>query len=322
MATQADTRCPAHTASEDTQRAAATLAFRLMRLSAAQAGNSKDPKSNSQSTTILAPQRYRIMRDGTGMEFDPTDPLYGYVTSQMKAEIAFAQADSSVARFLSDGLKRAYEDDDGQVFPHVIALPALGAYSFRGPVTRHIDDRSSADNSHFATVDSKPWCGATAVTISETVGKSHDFSPITFIGTWALRDPVPASFKGKTHGEVAIPFNGGLKTNPYLIISVNGKAQQFNTPRVNCWENDDSKCTSTIEIDPVPYAEPGDYYSNAGIVGTQGNPYILSNTVLYADPSHAGQWATRTVNATQEWGTFRIPVTFFGTTKYMYAKAM
>jgi len=40
--------------------------------------------------------------------------------------------------------------------------------------------------------------------------------------------------------------------------------------------------------------------------------------MLYADPSHALQWGTRTVNGIQEWGTFSQPVTLFGTTLYKF----
>ncbi len=269
----------------------------------------------------MAPQRYRIQSDGKGIEFDPTNPLYGYVTKQMQAELAFAQMNSSVAQFLMDGMHNSYTYEDGHLFPLVLAAPALARSSFKGPVTSHVVDSSSADDSHVATVSSAAWCGTVAVTLSEAVDKTPSFSPIAFHDISMWRTSVPSYYKGKGHVEVTTPFNGFSDCNPYLIISVNGKAQQFDeVPVADCNKNSGSKCTSTIQIDPIPYAEPGDYYNSAGLVGAQSNPYALSNTVLYADPSHASQWATRTANGKQEWGVFQTPVVVFGTTKYKYVK--
>ena len=83
-----------------------------------------------------------------------------------------------------------------------------------------------------------------------------------------------------------------------------------------------SGCTASFTADPVPYAEPGAYYDTAGaLVGTQSNPYVIAGS-LYATIDHQGQWATRTVNGIQEWGTFSTPVSLMGSTLYRYAKQM
>ncbi len=325
------TACPAQSASDDQMRAAATIAFRLMRLSAAQVTSTSSStscaspcvvKDNVQSTSILAAQRYRVQSSGTGIEFDPTDPLYSFVSKEMQADLAFAQLDSSVAKFLSDGLKATYATDDGHLYPHLLALPALAHFSFTGPVTSHIRDSSSQDDSHSATVSSKSWCGAFVVTIAETVDESWQFAPLEFDDINMWRSSVPSYFHGTAHG-ANTPFNGPTGANAYLIVSIDGQTKAFrNFPYTNCWNNSGFKCTSTIEIDPVPYAEPGDYYSSAGLVGAQSNPFALSNTVLYADPAHAAQWATRVANGVQEWGVFQTPTVLFGTTKYKYVKKM
>jgi hypothetical protein len=42
--------------------------------------------------------------------------------------------------------------------------------------------------------------------------------------------------------------------------------------------------------------------------------------MLYAIPDHAAQWATRTVNGKQEWGTFTQPLSVLGITIYRYVK--
>jgi hypothetical protein len=119
------------------------------------------------------------------------------------------------------------------------------------------------------------------------------------------------------------PFNGPGGSNPYLIVSVDGQAQAFKSyPYVNCWNNAGYRCTSTIEVDPVPYAEPRAYYDDVGqMLGTQSNPFVIVGT-LYATSDHMGQWATRTASGIQEWGTFSTAVAVLGITEYKYLKKM
>ncbi|MDP9035661.1 MAG: hypothetical protein M3O50_12720 [Myxococcota bacterium] len=159
------------------------------------------------------------------------------------------------------------------------------------------------------------------MTITETVDKSWQFAPLEFDDTGMWGRSRPPQFTGKRHVDTKTPFNGPNGANPYLVVSINGHTQAFYSyPYVNCWNNPGFACSSTIQIDPVPYSEPGTYYNSVGVVGTQANPFTLSNTVLYADPSHAGEWASRVANGVQEWGTFSNALTLFGTTKYKYLK--
>ena len=91
---------------------------------------------------------------------------------------------------------------------------------------------------------------------------------------------------------------------------------------VNCWNNPNYVCSSSMgENRPDSVRPAAAYYdTNNNLVGPQPNPFGLVSTSLYADPAHAGQWATRTVNDTQEWGTFSQAVTLFGQTEYKYVK--
>src|SRR6202011_5995724 len=103
------------------------------------------PLAQTQAFSILAPQRYRVLSSGTGIEFDPNDTVYSYVTNAMKAELEFAQMDSGVAQFLSDGLKNAHSTTDGQVFPSIRAVAALANYKDPGPMTVNIADPTTSD---------------------------------------------------------------------------------------------------------------------------------------------------------------------------------
>jgi hypothetical protein len=281
------------------------------------------------SNTILASQRYRLQGSGAAIEFEPADPLYPYVTNQMKASLAIAQLDASVAKYLSDGLKLAFATTTGDRFASIRAISALAGFRYPGGETVHVPDPSSANDSHRATVSGRPWCGTSIVTISETVEQSWQFAPIykdsIFFWNNAWLSRAPAAFTG-TLFNPSTPFNGSSAGgNPYLVVTVNGTKTDwanydyFNT--TDCWKQPNETCTGSLEIDPIPYAEPGQYYdTNSNMVGTQSNPFALDSSTLYAVPDHATQWATRTVNGVQQWGTFSTAASLFGVTFYKYKK--
>jgi hypothetical protein len=348
-ASEAATACPKLTV--DTQspwkdsvydQTAATVAYNLMRLAAIEAQSSGNLLA---ARSILAPQRY-IYLPGTscyswgctspGIQFDPKDPLYSHVTSAMKSALAVAQLDPNTGTYLANGLWRGYAYTDGQVYPSIFAIPALAQFSANNEKTTtvHLADSTSADNSHQATISGAAWCGTYAITITESVNKTSAFAPLSFNDVSDWRN-VPSGFFGVTGGTAngqpipnahvpTSPFNGVDGQNPYLLVSVNGTAQHWaygSFPAVNCYNKPGSNCTSSMEIDPIPYAQPGAYYDSSGnMVGPQGNPFGLVVTSLYADSSHAGQWASRTVNGAQQWGTFSNPLNVLGTTVYQYEK--
>jgi hypothetical protein len=272
--------------------------------------------------SILASQRYRIQTSGAAIEFDPTDPDYSYVTSTMKAKLAFIQLDSSVATFLLGGLRYAYSSTDGWQYPSIPAIQGLANFTYPGPTTATLLDHSAGDS---VKITGASWCGTSSVTFAETCANSHNFAPLIMHDIRDWRSAPPGAFTGSAH-RPSSPFNGpNAAGNPYLIISVNGSSTtwaNYAFTGQDCYTQPNSTCTGTLQVDPVPYAEPGTYYdTSSNLVGTQGNPFSIVST-LYATPDHQSQWASRVVNGTQEWGTFSIPVTLFGVTEYKYSKRM
>jgi len=343
---EALTACPTPDASDAQERAAASVAFTLMKLAAVQAqadGNLLAARS------ILAAQRYTYQSGTTcyswgctsaGIQFDPSDPLYSHVSNAMKAALAFAQYgdsptdSSSLGFYLANGLWNAQVFTDGKVYPSIFAIPALAQFAAGKSTTVHLADSNSSTNSHYVTMSGSPWCGTLDVSLAETVNESLAYAPLAFNDITDWRS-APSAYVGVTGGkangqtisnahEPKTPFMGQIGSNPYLLVSINGKPQNWayeSWSPVNCWDNPGYNCSSAMEIDPIPYTQVGAYYDqNNNLVGPQPNPFGLVSTSLYADPSHAGQWATRTVNNTQEWGTFSQAVTLFGQTEYKYVK--
>ena len=315
--------CPSVSSQDNQMRAAASVAYSIMRL-AAQSGGSF-------ATSILAAQRYRIQSTGSGIEFDPTDPVYSQVTTAMKAALAIAQLDSSVAQFLSDGLNYAYQTSNGSTYPLIRAIPALANFHYPTSLTTSVPDTTAT--SDVATVTGTPWCGAFDVHIAQTLTNTWQFSPLFASAITDWRGVPPAAFKGA--GTLpTVPFNGPNSAgNPYLVVSVNGTTANwgsYNFVPASCFEAANYNaatgtfiCTGSIDIDPIPYTQPGAYYDTSNtLVGAQANPFALVITNLYADASHAGQWATRTISGVQQWGTFSTPVSVLGTTIYLYVKQM
>ena len=336
---EAVTSCPTDS-NAGQELAAATIAFNLMVLAAEQAQSDGDLLA---ARSILAPQRYTYLPGttfnsweaiGPGIQFDQSDPLYSHVNAKMQAILALGQTDPTVGSYLANGLFFAQQFTNGEVYPSIFSIPALAQYK-TGTTTVHLADSTSANNSHQVTLVSGSWCASTSVTINESVSQSWAYSPISFpsITDWRSR---PSSYVGVTGGtaqgqtisnanESFTPFQGRTGSNPYLLVSINGVAQNWafeNFSPINCYDNPNFVCTSTLIIDPVPYAEPGPQYgSNNAILGTQANPFAIDSNLLLADPSHAGQWATRTVNGTQQWGTFSTPITRGGVTEYEYVES-
>ena len=177
-ALEATAACPSASSQDSQMRAAATAAFNIMRDAAKAGGTMPSSSLLPSNVAALAPQRYRIQSSGTGIEFDPTDPLYSQVSNQMKADLAVAQQDSTVAKFLSDGLQRAYANTDGKTFPSIRAIGVLASYRYPGPTTVKIQDYTSNNNSHTVTATGQSWCGVSLISLNETVQNSWQFSPL------------------------------------------------------------------------------------------------------------------------------------------------
>ena len=321
--------CTALSSSQAEERAAATVALQLMRMVAPTmptgwAGNY--PLVQTQGFSILASQRYRVQSSGTGIEFDPTDPLYSYVTSAMQGALMLPQQmDSAFAQFLSDGLKAAYSSTDGKVFPSIRSIGALANFQPPGPTTVYVSDpTTNTNNSHKTVVSTTSQaCGIQLFNFNETVQDSWQYAPILGDSISLWRGNVPAGFTGTNHVP-STPFNGP-SGNPYLIVSVNGSQVNWSSASSfagqYCYNFPNATCTGSIQIDPAPYSEPGDQFDMSGnLLGTQANPFIIDSNLILADPSHQGQWATRTVAGTQSWGTFATAVSYGAYTSYKYVK--
>jgi hypothetical protein len=313
-------QCPPATANDPQMRAAASVAFNLMALAA----QGQVSKSNAYWVySVLSSQRYRVASGGTSIEFDPTDPLYSYVTSNMKAQLTIAQLDSSVGAFLVAGLQYAYANTNGKHYPSIPAIQGLDGYSYPGPTSNPLLDHGSGDS---VVITGSPWCQTETVAFAQTCRNTHSYAPMVSrnIGDW--RSSVPSAFTG-TADTPWTPFNGNSSAgNPYLIVSVNGQTTTwatYNFAGEDCYGLPNATCTGTLVVDPIPYTQPAAYYDPTGnLVGPQSNPFSLIITTTYADASHQGQWASRTVNGVQQWGTFTAPVTVAGLTIYGYVKQM
>ena len=322
--------CPSPGASEAQQRAAADLAFNLMRLAAKQGGAITPCYAN----TILAPQRYAVRSSGTGIEFRSTDPLLARqnsagqkcVTDEMKALLAVAQIDADLAKFLSDGQKQAYKTN-GQWFPSVDAVQALATFKSPGPLSTTVAD-INAIGTHAVVVTSSAWCNSDKIVMTETVRTYQGFSPLRKrqisnpAGTqpgasdpnnW-FANPYPYGM-GFT-GSVDKPWSPfvGASSNPYLVVSVNGTQITWDSynwaPNYNCGQ---TACTGYLAFAPAPYAEPAAYYltnNDAGqpiLIGTQANPFTIAGS-LYAAAEHRCEYATQTVSGVAVLGRFATAV--------------
>jgi hypothetical protein len=313
-------QCPPAASNDPQLRAAASAAFDLMRLGA----QGQVSQSNAYWVySVLASQRYRVASGGASIEFDPTDPLYSYVTSTMKARLAIAQLDSSVGAFLVSGLQYAYANTNGKQYPSIPAIQGLDGYTYPGPTSNVLLDHGSGDS---VVITGSPWCQTETVAFAQTCRNTHSYAPMVKRNIIDWRSTVPSLFTG-TADTPSTPFNGNSAAgNPYLIVSVNGQTTTwatYNFVGEDCYTLPNATCTGTLVVDPIPYTQPADYYdANGNLVGPQANPFSLIVTSLYADSSHQGQWATRTVNGVQQWGTFSSTTTVAGMTVYGYVKMM
>jgi hypothetical protein len=328
----ASSSCPS--GSKDTQqRAAASAAYSIMKAASgycaslgasAQGGMYGGPCF---ATTILTSHRYTLDSAGKTIIFDPSDVLYGNVPQAAKAALAFAQLDSSVASFLVGGLNWARANTNGLYVPVAMPIQALANFTYPGnstPIT--IYDGAAGGNRRSEVVTGSPWCNTEDVHFADTSTYESGFAPFNVIQNTYANESM-ANFKGSSQYPTT-PFNGsGGSANPYLVIAVNGTKIVWNTdgaswPSQSCG-GQPVPCTGTIDIDPIPYTQPAAYYdANNNLVGPQANPFSLIITNNYADPSHAGQWATKTVNGVQQWGTFSSAVSIAGLTMYGYVKQL
>jgi hypothetical protein len=324
---------------------AATTAYKMaVDYEAGKLGNNGDPNYPIYDQTLWSAQTFRLASGSPTIEFDPSAPGYAFVPNSLKADLAVAQLDPTVASYLTAGLVNCFAATDGSL---VYAFRADFLKGFRYPT-----QTSSSVTNPDGSVDNVTVSGSalnhaqqvTTITASSGPTKADPNFGImrylqattvfastygsTIYPKFTAYDVNVGSNPGSWHGRYTAacsPFNGpGGSANPYFILSqsINGVNQNM-----AAWfqgvgsQSCNNGCTATFSIDPIPYTQPGDYYDATGnIVGPQANPFNLIITNLYSDPSHAGQWATRTVNGVQHWGTFSNPINLVGLTMYGYVQ--
>ncbi len=310
------------------QRAAASAAFAIMKAAAAacsgqESGNYGGPCF---ATTILSSQRYTFASGNTSIVFDPADPQYNYVPQAAKVALAVAQLDSTVASFLVEGLQWARSNTNGSGVAVIMPIEALSSFNYPGnssPIYIY-DGAAGGLGRRNEVVTGSPYCnGMALVHFADSSTYESVFSPFLLTSSANTNE---TRNQGNFHGGngwPSTPFNGsGGGSNPYLIVAFNGSNLNWNGtnfPTSSCLNG---TCSGgSLDLDPIPYTQPAAYYDATGnMVGPQANPFTLVVTNLYADPAHAGQWATRTVAGTQHWGTFSNAVNVLGTTVYQYVQ--
>jgi hypothetical protein len=307
--------CPNDT-NDAQERAAASTAFAIIKAAAVACGGAT--AGPCWATTILASQRYTFGSGNSTIVFDTSDPQYSYVPQAAKAALAIGQLDSSVAAFLVAGLQYSQHKTNGKLFPQIVPIAALSNFKYPGNSNPIAVTSVRSD-----VVTGSLWCNTEDVHVVDTSSNESGFAPINEISYTLFASAPKAAYNTTGDTWPATPFNGS-GANPYLVVSVNGTPLNWNSkswPTQTC--SGSTKCTGTLDLDPIPYTQPGDYYDSSGnSVGPQANPYALVITNQFADPSHLGQWATRTVGGVQQWGTFSNPVNVLGSTVYQYVKQL
>ena len=73
----------------------------------------------------------------------------------------------------------------------------------------------------------------------------------------------------------------------------------------------------TIVADAAPYNTPGPQSNDAGVLGTQDNPFTLIVMQLFADATHQDYWA---VDPIGNYGTFHQRMVLNGITQFKWLK--
>jgi Cellulose binding domain len=287
------------------------------------AGNG-DPNYKLYDRLIWSAHSYRVASDGATIEFDPNVPGYAFVPASSKAALAIAQLDPSVASYLATGLLSCLSDVTS-AWVYALRADFLKGFVYPGPSTGSVVNKDGSTDTFTVTGAPGPNC-AQQITVTAHSDNDSWFGIVTYntLSSFPNSQAVASKYTG-TYQASCSPFNGpGGTANPYLVIKQNGNAI---APRYQgqgtsyCQYN--GGCTGSLVVDPVPYSEPGVYYDVAGqLTGMQSNPFVLDPSVVYADSSHATQWATRTVAGVQQWGTFSTPVSRGGITVYKYLRVM
>jgi hypothetical protein len=326
------------TYSTSTMQAAATAALNV----AIAYENNKpinygDPNYLQYDNLIWTAQSYSVTPDGTKIQFDPNVPGYNFISNEAQAMLEAAQDNPNVASYLVAGLKSCFTDTSGAWIYNVRAgvfkgyengttttgtvsaiTPPQYMYTPPGYVPANVID-------HFTTVGIANGNDVATVTLTSTTfpttARDYWFGLLTYsdLTPFANTTAIKAKFNSQAQAASCSPFNGpGAGGNPRFTITLNGQtlAARFQGVGAQCQQT----CTSTLRIDPTPYATPGAYYNVAGVVGPSINPFAYDWTQTSATVDHGGQFAAGPdLLGNYIMGTFSLPVYHKGTiTNYSF----
>jgi hypothetical protein len=275
--------------------------------------------------TLLDSHLYTVSSDGTQIVFQSRTPAtWATATSSTalasaSSALATAQMDPSVASYLVSGLLSCFADATSQ-YTYGVNWAAMRGWSY----TTKAQNTTVGASTGFDNISrvGANVNGTEEITLTETVnsgGEDTYFGIASSLVYSALDGWTTGPEFTKYQGSKAVPcspFNGpGGPANPALLMTLNGDsvgARQV-ISFVDCTYAD--HCTSTVVLDPVAYASPGQFYdTNSNLMGTSTNPFALEpNVVVAYNPDHMGQWAE---DVSGNWGMFS-KKTFSGGT-YLY----
>ncbi len=227
-----------------------------------------------------------------------------------KAMIEAAQDNPNVAAYLVGGLQSCFTGTSG-----------AWVYTFRAGVLKNYQNSSTTTGSlpgvivptgmytpsgynSMSVVDTYKTVGLASGATQFTATLTSTTSPTTARDFWfgmltytnlnqysSNTSAISAKFNSQAQAASCSPFNGaGTGGNPYFTITLNGSpvAARFQGVGAQCY----TTCTSTLVVDPDPYATPGPYYNAAGLVGPSINPFAYDYNQTSSTVDHGGQYAT------------------------------
>jgi hypothetical protein len=321
-----------------TQQAAATAALNVgIAYENNKLPNTGDPLYAQYDNILWAAQMYTVTPDGTKIQFDPNAPGYAFIPNAAAAMLEAAQDNANVASYLVGGLQSCFAQTKS-AWLYNFRMGVLKGYQNGKTTTGTLsglvvptgmytpsgyNPASVIDN--FSTVGLQKSGTTINVTMTSTTtpttARDFWFGLLTYsnLSQFSSNAAVIAKFSAGAQTAACTPFNGaGSGGNPSFTITLNGSpvAARFQGVGAQCY----STCTSTMVLDPMPYATPGPYYNAVGLVGPSTNEFGLDYTQVSATVDHAGQWASGVdQNNNPLNGTFSIPVTHKGTvTNYAF----
>jgi hypothetical protein len=281
--------------------------------------NTGDANYANYDGLIWSAQSYII--SGNEIVFDPNVPGYAFVPVQAVAQLAAMQDNPSVASYLTSGLASCFADTSGALVYNFKA-GVLKGFTYPGPLAGTLPGGTPPSGDYVPpgynpnvatdtfTATGAAVNGAEQITVTMKSSADYWFGILTSsnINSFPNSSAVVKKFTNG-NGTSCSPFNGpgGGTSNPFLVITLNGKVVQarYQGTGAQCQNG----CTATMVLDPAAYATAGADYNASGLVGPQPNPFAFDPTQSAATTDHFGQWGTTTSQTgLVAYGTFTVPI--------------